>query len=304
MGAVRVIGAPALCAFVCGRAEGIVSGEALDRLEFFAAVMQIVPHDGEACQVYDLGPGGPEAEALAQEIMACHGRLSSEALRWRLGSLRVAAASRVRAERAVGRRVRRGPGGVSVVETRQAHAGFFGLDVLRLTHDRFDGGPSPEISREVFVSGDAVTVLPYDPVRDRVLLVEQFRAGPMRRGDPLPWQLEAVAGRIDPGEAPEECARREALEEAGLALGKLLFVGEYYPSPGAMTEYLYSYIGLCDLPDGAAGVFGVADEAEDIRGHILSFEDLMGAVTGGEIANAPLILTALWLQRERGGLRG
>lgn len=161
----------------------------------------------------------------------------------------------------------------------------------------------PEIRREVFVSGDAVTVLPYDPRRDRVLLVEQFRAGPFGRGDPLPWQLEAIAGRVDPGETPEDAARREALEEAGLVLGPLEMVAEYYPSPGAMTEYIYSYVAITDLPDGVTGVYGSEDEAEDIRGHLLSFEALMAAVARGEVANAPLILTALWLQRERGWLR-
>jgi ADP-ribose pyrophosphatase len=304
MGDIRVIGAPALRAIVCGGDEAVPGRAGLRRLEFLAAVLEIAPYTAAGESVYDLGPGGPEAEGLAQEIMACHGTLPPEVLRRRLGSLRVAAASRARAAAAAGRGLRTGPGGVVVVETRQAHAGFFALDLMRLRHDRFEGGQSPEITREVFVSGDAVTVLPYDPVRDRVLLVEQFRAGPMRRGDPLPWQLEAVAGRIDPGETPEDCARREAREEAGLALGDLLFVGEYYPSPGAMTEYLYSYVGLCDLPDGAKGVFGMAEEAEDIRGHLLSFDALMAAVAGGEIANAPLLLTALWLQRERGRLRG
>ena len=75
------------------------------------------------------------------------------------------------------------------------------------------------------------------------------------------------------------------------------------PSPGICAEFLYSYVALCDLPDGAAGVFGVEGEAEDIRGHLIGFDDLMGLVTSGEASNAPLLLSALWLQRERPGLR-
>ncbi|HEY6919245.1 MAG TPA: NUDIX domain-containing protein, partial [Tabrizicola sp.] len=189
-------------------------------------------------------------------------------------------------------------------EIRASHAGFFGLDIWTLRHRRFDGGMSPQLTREVFVAGDAVTVLPYDPVRDRVLLVEQMRMGPLGRGDPLPWQLEAIAGRIDPGETPEEAARREAVEEAGLVLGTLEKVAEYYPTPGAVTEYLYSYVGLCDLADGSAGVFGAEDEAEDIKGHLLSFDRLIEVMAAGEIGNAPLLLTVLWLQRERARLRG
>jgi nudix-type nucleoside diphosphatase (YffH/AdpP family) len=254
--------------------------------------------------VLDFGPGGVEADALAGLVMAAYGQLSPDHTRRRLGSLRVAAASRVRAARAAERGLREGTGEVTLDGRAEAHAGFFGLEVLDLSHRRFDGATSPKITREVFVSGDAVTVLPYDPVRDRVLLIEQFRAGPLGRGDPLPWQLEAIAGRIDAGETPEDAARREAVEEAGLMLGQLERVAEYYPSPGAMTEYIYSYVALCDLPDGVAGVFGAEEEAEDIRGHLLGFDAFIAAVVGGEIANAPLILTALWLQRERLRLRG
>jgi ADP-ribose pyrophosphatase len=168
---------------------------------------------------------------------------------------------------------------------------------------RFDGEMSREVLRAAFISADAVTVLPYDPVRDRVLLIEQFRVGPFARGDGQAWQIEPIAGRIDAGETPEDAARREAVEEAGLSLGELLAVAQYYPSTAAVSEYLYSYVALCDLPDGVAGVFGVAHEAEDIRGHLVSFEALMALVASGEVANAPLILTALWLQRERARLR-
>jgi ADP-ribose pyrophosphatase len=295
----KVIGAPALCAVVLG------PDRAAERLAFYARVLDIQPHRAaDGAFVHDLGPGGAEAEAAALMVMAAFGQVPADAVRRRLGSLRVAAASRVRAADAAARQLRQGTGEVTVAAMRPAHAGFFGLDVLDLRYRRFDGGLSSAITREVFVAGDAVTVLPYDPQRDRVLVVEQFRVGPLGRGDPLPWQLEAIAGRIDPGEAPEAAARREAVEEAGLVLGRMDLVAEYYPTPGAVTEYLYSYVALCDLPDGIDGVFGAADEAEDIKGHLIGFDRLMDLVTAGEVANAPLLLTALWLQRERARLRG
>ena len=197
-----------------------------------------------------------------------------------------------------------GAGDVLVLTRSEPYARFFALEEQDLRFRRFDGQLSAPVNRAAFVSGDAVTVLPYDPVRDRVLLVEQFRFSPFVRGDANPWQLEAIAGRIDPGETPEAAAIREGQEEAGLRLDRLLPIGNYYPSPGAVTEYLYSYLGLVDLPDSAAGVFGLASEAEDIRAHLVGFDDLMALCASGEVANAPLLLSALWLARERPGLRG
>lgn len=241
---------------------------------------------------------------LVAAVLRYYGHLPAEAVRRRLPALQVEAASRIRAAAAPGRGLRAGSGEVEVGPVEPSHAGFFALDLWHLRHRRFDGEMSPRLTREVFVAGDAVTVLPYDPVRDRVLVVEQLRMGPLGRGDPLPWQLEAIAGRIDPGEAPEDAARREAVEEAGLVLGQLEKVAEYYPTPGAVTEYLYSYVALCDLPDGVAGLFGAAEEAEDIKGHLLGFDRLVEVMAAGGIGNAPLLLTVLWLQRERSRLRG
>ena len=293
-----VIGATSLAAIVLGREVDVA------RLTFYADVMGLAPQagpDGSMC--IDLGPGGALAEALAELVMQASGIHPPEKVRRRLASLEVAAASRVRAASAAARGLREGTGEVAVASRQQPHGGFFAVDVLDLSHRRFDGAMSPQITREVFVSADAVTVLPYDPHRDRVLLVEQFRTGPLGRGDPLPWQLEAIAGRIDPGETPEEAARREAMEEAGLTLGGMERVAEYYPSPGAVTEYLYSFVAISDLPDGVDGIFGAEEESEDIKSHLLSFDDLMAALARGELANAPIILTALWLQRERKRLR-
>lgn len=269
-----------------------------ERLAFYAGVFGPSAERDLVAQT-----GDAEAEALAELVMASFGLLSAEVVRRRLGSLRVQAASKVRAQAPQPRSVRLGSGRYSIEAVEPRHAGFFGLDAMTLRHEKFEGGDSPALVREVFTSGDAVTVLPYDPVRDRVLVIEQFRVGPLGRGDPFPWQIEGIAGRIDPGETPEAAARREAVEEAGLTLGALVPVAGYYPTPGAVSEFLYSYVALCDLPDGIAGVFGAEEEAEDIRGHLLSFDGLMQAVATGEVSNAPLLLTALWLQRERPRLR-
>jgi nudix-type nucleoside diphosphatase (YffH/AdpP family) len=242
---------------------------------------------------------------LAQDILAAMGQVPADRLRARRGSMLVRAASALRAVAGAPTGIRHpaAPGDVQEGPRRTTHAGFFAVEELDLRFRRFDGTASAQVHREVFIGCDAVTVLPYDPLRDRVLLIEQMRVAPLARGEANPWQIEAVAGRIDPGETPEEAALREAEEEAGLRLARLLKVAEYYPTTGAFSEYLYAYVALADLPDGTAGLHGVADEAEDIRGHLLTFEDAMARLRAGEFTCGPLILTLLWLDSARPGLR-
>ncbi|MDZ4095336.1 MAG: gamma-glutamylcyclotransferase [Paracoccaceae bacterium] len=245
---------------------------------------------------------GATVVATAGDAMA---RYPAGDLAGRWGAMLVRGSSRVRARQVAPTTLRHAaqPQDMAVAGVRQPYADFFAVEEYDLSFRRFDGGQSPVVTRAVFVSGDAVTVLPYDPVRDRVLVIEQFRIAPHARGDSQPWVLEAIAGRIDPFESPEIAARREAEEEAGLVLGDLLAVAAYYPSAGAKSEFVYSYVAITDLRDGAAGIGGVASEDEDIRGHLLDFSDFMALVDSGEVASAPLILTAFWLQRERARLR-
>ncbi len=250
----------------------------------------------------------PEAELMAEataELMAARGAIAPSEMPplWPRFLSRAAARLAARAEPApTARRRRAGPGDVELIERRVPYVRYFAVEEDRLRFRRFDGGRSEEVLRASFVMGDAVTVLPWDPRSDRVLLIEQFRAGPFARSDPQPWCLEPIAGRRDGLEPWEETARREAREEAGLALGRLHLVGRYYPSPGAVSEFLVSYVGEADL-DGAGGIHGLAAEHEDIRVHVLPFEELMALIASGEINTGPTILTALWLARERPRLR-
>lgn len=250
---------------------------------------------------------GAAVTAAAGDAMALMGQKPAAAVAARRRLMLVRGASRVRAAvpdpaPATLRRAA-APGDVAVIARREPYAAFFSVEEYDLRHARFDGRPGQALTRAAFVSGDAVTVLPWDAARDRVLVVEQFRTGPFARGDANPWTLEAIAGRIDPGETPEQTARREAEEEAGLHLSDLWPVAAYYPSPGAKTEFLYSFVAPCDLPDSAARLGGEAHEGEDIRAHVIPFARLMDLIATGEVANAPLILTAWWLAGRRGDRR-
>ena len=282
------LGDPALVALICG--AGNSPAEAAARLAFWQAATA-----GHAAP-------DPELErALAQDILAARDAVEAEALLAARGPMLVRAASRLRAAGLTGA----GPGDAAVESERLDHPWrrFFGVEVQHFRHRLNAGSMSAPVRREVFVMTDAVTVLPYDPRTDRVLVVEQIRAGALARGEARPWVVEAVAGRIDPGETPEDAARRETAEEAGLELQSLLPVAAYYPSPGAISEYIYSFLALVDLPEPGEALHGLAEEGEDIRAITMPYERAAALLAAGEFRNAPLILTLLWLARERDRLR-
>ncbi|WP_372614928.1 gamma-glutamylcyclotransferase [Aquicoccus sp.] len=248
----------------------------------------------------------PVAKHAAREMMEYFGKCSPGEVADRHDMILVRAGARARAEAHPAPATLRCGIGRECVEKAAAeisHAGFFLMRVYRLRHPLFSGGMSEWISREVFISGDAALVLPYDPVRDRVMLIEQFRMGPYARGDGLPWLLEPIAGRIEAGEGAELTARREAVEEAGLRMGNLERIGAFYASPGNSSEYFNCFVGLTDLPDDAAGHGGAEEEQEDIRSHLLPFDEAITLMESGEANVAPLVLMLLWLQRERPRLR-
>ncbi len=190
---------------------------------------------------------------------------------------------------------------VEIVEREACFRGFYALDRVHLRHELFAGGMGPVISRELFVRHDAVCVLPYDPARDAVVLIEQFRVGALDKSA-NPWLLELVAGLIDKDESPEEVARREAVEEAGLSLGELWPVTAYYPSPGGSDERVHLFVGRCDSA-GAGGIHGLAEEGEDIRVRVLSLDAALDELEAGRIDNAASIIALQWLALNRERVR-
>ncbi len=180
-----------------------------------------------------------------------------------------------------------------------AYAGFFNVEEYFLRFPKFEGGQSDTVKRAVFRMADAVTVLPYDPKQEKVLLIEQFRVGPLARGDHSCWLYEPIAGRIDPAESYEETARREAREEARLEVTQLHEISRSYPSPGSVTEFLVSFLAICDLTDALPGVAGLATEAEDIRSHIFDLNDALEMADTGVIRATPLLASLYWLDRNR-----
>jgi len=180
-----------------------------------------------------------------------------------------------------------------ILEKREVlFQGFYRVDKLHLRHRQFAGGMGPLITREMFVRRPAVGVLIYDADADCVLLIEQFRVGAL--DNQYPWQMEIVAGLVEPGESLEDVVRRESLEEAGVTIDVLEQVMEFLPSPGGSDESFTLFVGSADLAR-AGGIHGLEAEGEDIRVNVMSMNQAMAALQNGRINNAPCILALQWL---------
>ena len=186
---------------------------------------------------------------------------------------------------------------------RLVYKGFFSVEEHDLSYRKFNNEQSDVVTRSAPVSSDAVIVLPYDPVNDRILLIEQFRVGPYIKGDENPWVLEPIAGLIDEGETPESAGIREAQEEAHLEIKRLELVARSYPSPGISTEFFHQYIGIVELLDSSNLIAGLSSENEDIRSHIFEYEQFFEMIESGKVKVGPLILLGLWLSKNRNRLR-
>ncbi|EHD1695001.1 ADP-ribose diphosphatase [Vibrio vulnificus] len=185
------------------------------------------------------------------------------------------------------------PEDVEVLSKEPLFQGFFKMIKYRFRHKLFAGGWSNVIEREMFERGHAAAMLPYDPIRDEVVLIEQIRVGALEHQHP--WQLEIVAGMIDRDESADDVVRREAQEEAGLEVGQLVSVVSYYPSAGGCSEKLDVFIGEVDASI-AHGIHGLDYEDEDIRVHVMTREQAYDLVKRGKIENGASIIALQWLE--------
>ena len=188
-------------------------------------------------------------------------------------------------------------GDVAISQVTCKYHGFFKMNEYQLSHKLFNGGQSEVIHREIFERGDAVVVMPYDPVQDKLLLIEQFRPGALRRAD-SPWLLEFIAGMFNEQENAIDVAIREAKEEADLHLDEqdIHPIMEYLSSPGGMSESIHLYWAKVNADDIKAGqVYGLDNEHEDILLHLVTREQALELLSVGKITNAATIIALQWL---------
>jgi ADP-ribose pyrophosphatase len=184
---------------------------------------------------------------------------------------------------------------VEVIKKSRKYQGFFALDEYQLCHKLHAGGYSKVLTREVFERGDAVALLPYDPVTDCIVLIEQFRPGALR-SKTGPWQLELIAGMFSENEVALDVAIREAKEEANLDVEpeNVIKVMDYLSSSGGMSECIHLYCACVDS-EHISGVHGLDTEGEDILVHVVTRQDAEKLLAEGKIANAATIIALQWL---------
>jgi ADP-ribose pyrophosphatase len=192
-------------------------------------------------------------------------------------------------------------GKVEILDKEWLSQGFMKLAKFTLRHERFNGGMLGPMTREIVLRSTAVGVLPYDPVADKILLIEQFRVAAHLAGMPG-WQREVIAGISDREETPEQLAKREAIEEANCAVTDLVEMQRFLLSPGMSNEVLILYCGRMDS-NQVTGVHGLDSEHEDIRSTLFDASEIPALLAHGHTGNGPLILALYWMQANRERLR-
>ena len=189
---------------------------------------------------------------------------------------------------------------VKVLSREAVFRGFLKIDRIQLKHKLFNGKWSSTIQREIAVREEVVGVLLFDPKRDEVVLVRQFRVGVM--GDTeTPWFLELVAGMVGEEETLYNVATRETQEESGCKILDLIEICDYYNSPGISTEKVTLYCGLIDS-EHAGGFYGLEEEHEDIEAVVLSYTDAARFLKDGVINNAMSIIALQWLELNKSAI--
>ena len=182
------------------------------------------------------------------------------------------------------------------------HNGFARVIRLAYTYPLFQGGAAAVQDHEVVMRSNAVVVLPYDPIRDTIVMIRQIRSGLVACDAAQPWLLELVAGVCDDEEEPLEAARRELLEETGLQTSALSHLASYWVSPGGSTEKIHAFCACVDSTK-ILDIAGLEEEGENIKVEVFSRVRAMEMLDRGDVINSASLICLQWLSRNRMALR-
>jgi ADP-ribose pyrophosphatase len=196
--------------------------------------------------------------------------------------------------------------GLQIEREQLVWNGRFPLQLVTFRYRRFDGSQSGPLTWELWRRGRAAAMLPYDPVRDEVVLIEQFRLPGLAAGvDPV--MTEVPAGLCNDGEDEATTIRRELREEIGLDADLVTPIGEFVLTPGGADEKLALFVGRVRAPaagpDGVAGLGGLIAEQEDIRVRVRPALAAIEDAASGRLPNSVATIALLWLGLRRDRLR-
>jgi ADP-ribose pyrophosphatase len=179
-----------------------------------------------------------------------------------------------------------------IINKKNLYSGFFSMNKYEFTHKKHNGEWTDKVEREIFEGVHVSSLLPYDPIKKEIVLIQQFRAGVLSRFD-KDYLYEIVAGIIDEGEQPEETAKRECLEETGCEVKKILPIQSYFPSPGSSESYYHIYLGEINTFKGER-IRGLKNENEDILVKSFKIEDVRKMLKEKKINNGLTLVALQW----------
>jgi len=187
---------------------------------------------------------------------------------------------------------------VTVHSHKRVFDGRYKIDEAVFSFDRAAGpGRIEKARRLVFERGDSAAVLLHDVARDMIIVAEQFRYATYAKGPG--YILEAVAGSVEEGEAPDDCIRRELMEEVGYQVQDLTLIGSFYVSPGATSERIFLYYAKVtpdNLVDPEAS--GLAAEKEDVKRVEFTREDFLARLEAGRFQDGKILTAGFWLKAQ------
>ena len=179
-----------------------------------------------------------------------------------------------------------------IINKKNLYSGFFSLNKYEFIHQKHDGKWTDKVEREIFSGAHVSSLLPYDPVRKEIILIQQFRAGVLSTFDD-DYLYEIVAGIIDKGEKPEETAKRECLEETGCDVKKIMPIHSYFPAPGSSESYYHLYLGEINSFDGER-IMGLENENENILVKAFKIDKVRQMLKNKKITNGLTLIALQW----------
>ena len=179
-----------------------------------------------------------------------------------------------------------------IVNRKNIHKGFFEMNEVTLKYKKIDGSWTNNIKRELFGGAQVSAVLPYDPIKKEIVLIQQFRPGTISKNINN-FLYEIVAGIIDKGESAETTAKRECIEETGCEIKNILPIQGYFPAPGSSESFYHLFLGEVEAFKGSRSM-GLESENEDILVECYNFNKVKQMLHNKEIVNGITLIALQW----------